>query len=373
MLQDSAIRDREGMISESADTAWARVGPVRLGPLDDGEDEVLDAIVEPLPAGRDVPALLGWAEKVGDLVPTPGEGRTRTRWAAMASVAAQDLVAARVLEPHLDARAILEEAGDELHPDVDPAQGTWGVWAAEGPAARLRATKDGSGWLLDGTKPWCSLAGQVTRGLVTAWVDDERRGLFALDTRHPGFLADESDWSPAGLREIATATVTMRSVSAREVGAPGWYLDRPGFAWGGLGVAAVWYGGAVAVARRLITAAAHRAPDDVALLHLGSIQARLAAARVALAAAAEDVDAGRATGPDGVLVAAQVRHVVAEAAEEVLTRTAHGLGPGPLSQEPEHAQRVHDLALYLRQHHAERDAVALGRMLLHDLSQSASR
>ena len=59
-----------------------------------------------------------------------------------------------------------------------------------------------------------------------------------------------------------------------------------------------------------------------------------------------------------------MRHVVVGVAEDVLARAAHALGPGPLSQEPEHAHRVADLALYLRQHHAERDSVALGRMLL---------
>ena len=32
--------------------------------------------------------------------------------------------------------------------------------------------------------------------------------------------------------------------------------------------------------------------------------------------------------------------------------------------EPEHAQRVADLTLYVRQHHAERDQAALGRLVL---------
>ncbi|MGA8847094.1 MAG: acyl-CoA dehydrogenase [Nocardioides sp.] len=356
------------MVSGNIDTAWARGGPVLLGHPTDADHEVLDNLLTTVPEGRDVVALVDWAEKIGPLVPAPGQGRTLTRWTAMATIAARDLVAARVLEPHLDARAILEEARDLREPHADSTGGSWGVWAAEGPGARLNATPNGSGWLLDGTKPWCSLAGHVTQGLVTAWVDDHRRGLFAVDTHHPGFVVDDSTWTPVGLHEVATATVTMRSVAARQVGGPGWYLERPGFAWGGLGVAAVWYGGAVAVARRLVTAATHRPPDDVALLHLGSVHARLTAARVALTAAAADVDAGRAEGRDGALLAAQVRHVVAEAAEETLTRTARGLGPGPLSQEPEHAQRVHDLGLYLRQHHAERDTVALGRMVLHHLS-----
>ena len=39
----------------------------------------------------------------------------------------------------------------------------------------------------------------------------------------------------------------------------------------------------------------------------------------------------------------------------------HALGPGPLAFEAEHATRVSDLRVYVRQHHAERDSAALGR------------
>lgn len=339
---------------------------VRLATGDDpasGPDSLQRALTS-MPATRQTQPLLTWARELGRHTPDPGSGGTRRRWEVLASVAARDLVAARVLEPHLDAVAILHEA-DGVDGSTDTDDGTWGVWAAEGPGVRLQASQHGAGWLLDGVKPWCSLAGEVTAGLVTAWVDERRRALFAVDTRDPGFSVDDSRWSPLGLAEIATATVTMRGVAARPVGGPEWYLTRPGFAWGGIGVAAVWFGAAVALARRLLLETSRRAPDDIALLHLGEVDARLTAARVLLAHAADEVDAGRAEGAAGAHLAARVRHVVAGAAEEVLMRTAHGLGPGPLSREPEHAQRVADLSLYLRQHHAERDAVALGRMLVH--------
>ena len=41
----------------------------------------------------------------------------------------------------------------------------------------------------------------------------------------------------------------------------------------------------------------------------------------------------------------------------------HALGPGPLAMDAEHAARVADLTLYVRQHHAERDLAALGRLV----------
>jgi hypothetical protein len=38
------------------------------------------------------------------------------------------------------------------------------------------------------------------------------------------------------------------------------------------------------------------------------------------------------------------------------------LGPAPLATDREHAQRVADLTVYLRQHHAERDLARLGEL-----------
>ncbi len=129
-------------------------------------------------------------------------------------------------------------------------------------------------------------------------------------------------------------------------------------------MAAVWFGGAVGIARRMVRAAGTRLPDQVALVHLGAVDAALHAAGSVLARAADDVDAGRLSGADGWRAALRVREVVALAAEDVLSRAAHGLGPGPLATDEDHARRVADLGLYLRQWHAERDQAALGEQLL---------
>ena len=64
------------------------------------------------------------------------------------------------------------------------------------------------------------------------------------------------------------------------------------------------------------------------------------------------------------MLAGRVRAVVARAAEEVIVRAGHALGPAPLALDERHARRVADLPLYLRQHHAERDEAALGRAVL---------
>jgi hypothetical protein len=158
--------------------------------------------------------------------------------------------------------------------------------------------------------------------------------------------------------------VRFEDVPAESVGVDGWYLERPGFAWGGIGVAAVWFGGAVGVARRLWSGYSSRGPDQIGLSQLGAVDLALGTARAALAEAADDVDAGRAEGGAGAVLALRVRGVVAGAVELILAAVDHALGPAPLAFEDEHAQRVADLRLYVRQHHAERDLAALGRSLL---------
>ncbi len=311
-------------------------------------------------ASRSVPHdALELARTWAPRIPLPGRGRTHELWESLATVAAVDLSVARTLEPHLDARAILAEAGEERA----ACDTTWGVFAAESPESRLTATRSPSGWTLDGTKPWCSLAGDLTHALVTAWVDDERRGLYAVDLRHDGVHVLPASWHARGLRDIPSGPVRLDAVPARPLGDPGWYLRRDGFAWGGIGVAAVWYGGAVGLARRLWLQTRRRAPDQLALTHLGTVDSVLTSARTVLAEAADQVDAGLATGEAGALLAARARQVVADAVERVLSVSGHALGPGPLALEAEHAARVADLSLYLRQHHAERDAAALGERL----------
>ena len=300
----------------------------------------------------------GW----GNQLPLPGRGSTTELWEVLATVAASDLSVARAMEPHVDARAILAEAG-AARPGEDS---TWGVFAAEGPGVRLEASRSGDAWQLDGTKPWCSLAGDLSHALVTAWVDDESRGLFAVDLGETGVHPLEDAWHARGLRDIRSGPVRFEAVPAQPVGEPGWYLRRDGFAWGGIGVAAVWYGGAVGVARRLLRRRPDRDADQVARMHVGAADAALIAARAVLADAARAIDAGRAGGAAGALLALRVRQVVADAVERVLTIADHALGPGPLALEPEHAARVADLRLYVRQHHAERDLAALGERVLAD-------
>ncbi|WP_341953554.1 acyl-CoA dehydrogenase family protein [Salinibacterium sp. TMP30] len=339
--------------------------PVRIT-ASDRYDGMLDEVGRrALDCDGKVDAALQLAVTLGATVPLVGAGSTATLWSALATVAAADVTVARVVEPHLDALAILSQAKPSDLDRVAVAEdSTWGVFAAESPEAQLDAAESADGWKLTGTKAWCSLAGSLSHALITAHTGGSSRRLFAVALDQPGVVVREGEWHANGLSAIASGAVDFTTVDAVPVGEDGWYFHRPGFAWGGIGVAACWWGGAVGIARRAFDAARDREPDQVALMHLGALDVALYTARVALATAAETVDDPATDRDAAKIVAHRTRTVAARVSEEVIERVGHALGPGPLSLEPDHARRVADLQLYVRQHHAERDDVALARKLL---------
>jgi alkylation response protein AidB-like acyl-CoA dehydrogenase len=223
------------------------------------------------------------------------------------------------------------------------------VWAANPPGPNVTAVRRRDGWLLRGTKQYCSGARVCTDALVTAAADDGPR-LFAVgvDQLEP----DPASWPATGMAGSDTLDVGFPGVPAVAVGAPEGYTERPGFSHGGVGVAACWYGGARAIGRTLLATAAKRDIGPHALAHLGAVDLGLGAARAALEAADEiDADPGDRLG-EGTLRAVRVR-----------TLTGRALGAGPLGHDEAHSRAVADLTVYLRQHHAERDLARIGEMV----------
>jgi alkylation response protein AidB-like acyl-CoA dehydrogenase len=292
-------------------------------------------------------------------LPLPGSGRTAQRWRRLSELAETDVVAGRLAEAHTDAVAILSELGG---PNPQPSQ-LWGVWAAEAGEAAVRADGGGDDMTLDGTKVWCSGAGICTHALVTARIDADRRGLFAVDLSDDRVRPLAAHWHNAGMADSDTRSVQFTGAPAVTVGAPGEYLDRPGFWHGAIGVSACWLGGARAVAAPLYRRAVCDSADPHALAHLGAVDAAIAAAEATLLTAACQVDADPLNRERRAeLIARRARAVVETAVEEAIARTGRALGPGPLAQDAGHARRVADLTMYVRQSHAERDLAKLGRL-----------
>ena len=185
--------------------------------------------------------------------------------------------------------------------------------------------------------------------------------LFLVDLADPGVRPVAGSWRAVGMADSDTATVDFTDVvvpCTAVIGHPGFYLSRPGFWRGALGVAAVWAGGAQGVADSLW---ARGADDPHQEAHLGAVGAALWSLEVVLAEAARRVDAGTA---DTEVLALTVRHLVEAGATEVLERVGRATGAGPLGHDRAHAARVADLTVYLRQSHAEADLAALGRLVV---------
>ncbi|MBY0176956.1 acyl-CoA dehydrogenase [Curtobacterium herbarum] len=333
-------------------------------------------------AGRPVPPpqhRLAVAQTLASNTPPLVAGTAGQVFATLAAVAAGDVATARVVEPHLDALTILAQAGVEV-----PAGSTWGVYAAEAPGLRLEArdaaadtdagtdTDAADSVVLDGTKPWCSLASTLSHALVTAHVGEERR-LVAVSLRQTGVVPHDDVWVARGLPDVPSGPVDFTAVRASAVGEPGWYLRRPGFAWGGIGVAACWWGGAVGLARVLRAHAAARPESELLRAALGSVVADLADAEDALAGAARQIDDSAGTTDDSAatddatdwpLLAQVVRSRVRRAVDAVRTQVVRSIGPGPLTSDPAVAARVADLELYVLQDHGDRDLARIGRMVL---------
>ncbi|PRZ42256.1 hypothetical protein CLV47_106127 [Antricoccus suffuscus] len=290
-------------------------------------------------------------------LPLPGGGATVERWLRLAQNCDYDIAIGRLVEAHADADAILHEiVGQRVE-----ARQLWGVWAAEPPHPLLTATRQSGRWRLDGTKLWCSGASICTHALVTASDGGESR-LYAVDLNQTGVRPRKGTWVNAGMRVSDTEPVDFTNVQAEPVGDTTSYLDRPGFWYGAAGVAACWYGGAVAVAEPL-KARLHKA-NSHQLAHMGAIDAALAGARWALVGAAGEVDNDpHDHARQARIRALRVRTIVENAATQVIDGVGRALGAGPLCQDERHAQRVADLSIYVRQSHAESDLAALGGLL----------
>lgn len=318
---------------------------------------------DPSTGGRDDPhrdrvaARLAAEAAAGRLdLPLPGGGATWSRWQRLRDLAREDLSLARLAEGHTDALAILADLGG---PAPGPGD-VWGVWAAHPPDATLTARESGGRWRLDGDKPFCSGAGVCTHALVSADVGGGERGLFAVGTA--GTEPRAGTWASAGMAASDTLTVRFDGAPATPVGAPGDYLRRAGFHHGGAGVAACWYGGALAVARPLAARAAREGADAHVLTAFGAVDRDLYAAGSVLRRAAREIDAHPRDGDRAAVLAARVRAVVAHACAAVLSTAGEALGAGPLARDPGYARATADLAVYLRQHHADRDLAGLGAL-----------
>ena len=287
-------------------------------------------------------------------MPLPGGGNTALRHRRLMEIGRQDLSLARLAEAHWDAVAILAEAGRR------PTAGAlYGVWAAEIPGHPLAFDLEQS--VINGKKIFCSGAQLCDRALIT--VSSPEPLLVEIDLRRlaPFVRFDHSAWKTTAFAETNTSTACFDALPVSQedvVGGNGWYLQRPGFWHGACGPAACWAGGALG----LVDYAMCQSREDAhTLAHLGAMQATAWAMQAFLLVAGNEIDAYPGDTCQAHIRALTVRHLVEQGCSEVLRRLPRAYGPRLMATEEETGRRYHELDLYLRQSHAERDLEVLGK------------
>jgi hypothetical protein len=272
----------------------------------------------------------------------------------------EDLSLARLAEAHYDAVAILAEAGREALSNT-----VYRVWASEKPSEELLLSELEDEFRIIGKKMFCSGAGIIDHALVTVGGPDPL--LFDVDLKaNPLSLQyDNSEWHTAAFEKTGTSTVSFHDVRVFRhslLGAPSWYLNRPGFWHGACGPAACWAGGAAG----LVDYGLKQSRSDAhTLAHLGAMYASLWAVRSFLNVAGDEIDATANDIEAGHVRALKVRHLVEQSCSEVLRRLPRAYRPRPSAMDAEISRRFQELELYLRQSHAERDLEALAQTVLH--------
>lgn len=299
-----------------------------------------------------------------DQLPMPGRGATLQRWQALCAVAGHNLSLAKLYEGHTDALAVMAEVA----PGIRPVAGaTWGMWAAETPYGRtvVEATAPGSVHL-SGAKRWCSGAGHVSHGLLTAWWPDGRGPqLVRVAMDQPGVSTSHTDWHAVGMASSASIDIAFNTAVGEPVGGAGAYLQRPGFWQGGAGIAACWHGGAAALALCLHRALVQAPPSSrnaFRLAALGKVGVAMQSTAALLRETAHWIDDHPTE--DASAMALRVRLAAEASARLVLDEAGRALGATPFCRDASFAQMAADLPVFLRQSHAERDFAALGERLV---------
>ncbi len=295
-------------------------------------------------------------------LPLPGSGATWRRFTTLADWASRDLSVGRLCEGHADALAIIAEAG------ASPVSGaSYGVWTARSGRATTFAERVDRGWRLTGSKEFCSGGRILDRALVSA-ATSEGYLLFDIDVAQQVSSLVPGSWPAVGMANSMSETLEFGGPivsDSQVIGPADFYLQRPGFWFGGAGVAACWFGGAAGLINGLVPWI-NSEPTESSLVDLGVAVSELETMRYTLKGVADDID----QDPYDLGRRAQyrtmvVRHVVRNAALEVLNRVASAGGARPLCHDEDQSRRAADLFVYLSQHHGTVDAQELGRALIH--------
>ena len=296
-------------------------------------------------------------------------------WAALVEgllrVGLADIPLGRLVEGHVDALRILGQAGAEPRPGA-----RYGVWASRSAGTGVAAVPEGDTLRLQGTIRFASGAGVIDRALVPVWLDADTHLL--VDLAVDDLPVDRSHWLASAMRVSQTHTVPVADVvvpAGDVVGGACFYLGRPEFLPGGVGVAAVWAGGLIRVLDVTVAMLTGRPVSAAQDLRLGRARLQLVTALTVVRTAghrldelwsslADDSDAAlRVDGSAAATLAgvcAEARAVVAQAVVVALAEVRTLAGPAGLAFDPDLGHALDDLGLYVAQLNGDAEATRLG-------------
>jgi alkylation response protein AidB-like acyl-CoA dehydrogenase len=329
-------------------------------------------------------------EAYGGLGLGPQCGDPLTLWMMTKEIAKADLSLARCWEGHANSLVILDALADEQQKarwfeGVVERGELWVAWSGEpqapapGETSRFGTTieKVAGGWIVDGTKVFCTSAGGAHWAILLvnqagpggarhAGDSPESVLLMACDLSDSAVTTDGSWWDPIGMRATVSHLVRFNRAFIPDenlIGRPGQYLSEgwqtrfiPHYAASFLGAAEAAYEFALEYVR-----SQHKEADPYVQQHIGTMAVNVESGHLWLRHVAEMWSNDPAAAQ---LAGSRARHVMEHLGEQTVKLAIRTCGARSLNR-PAVLERIYrDLSFYVRHDNDDHNLAMIGKAIL---------
>ena len=276
-----------------------------------------------------------------------------------------NLSVGRIYEGHINTLYLIhlyadEEQRENWYDGVLKQDHLFGVWNTQAQNG-IQFAVGSNGFIIEGSKTFCSGAGLVDRALITGNIDSGARKGWQMTIVDMSKIAneriDKESWKPLGMKASASYTVDFSgyvSTEADFISTPGIYLTQPFFSGGAIRFAAVQLGGAETIAEHTIDylKALRRTEDPIQRLRISTMMTQLVSGRIWLAEAAKNYDRWSDTEgfeDDLIAFANMTRTMIEDICLRIMDESNKCVGARGLLPPYELERIFRDLTFYLRQ------------------------